>query len=127
MLPVFLHGWLREPLPPKLPLGQMLPVLFTVGCAILYCATPRYTTVGTDAARSLYTVGSAILYCATPPRYTAVGADAARSLYGRGVGRPFTVLPPYTTPRLNAARFGAMRVGVLGDPSLCYPPTPPLG
>ena len=29
---------------------------------------------------------------------------------------------PYTTPRLNAARFGAMSVSVLGDPSLCFHP-----
>ena len=29
----------------------MLPVFFTVGGAILYCATPPYTTVGADAAR----------------------------------------------------------------------------
>ena len=31
--------------------GQMLPVIYTVGCAILYCATPPYTTVRADAAR----------------------------------------------------------------------------
>ena len=74
-------------------------------CAILYCATPPYTTAGADAARFIYgyarsctvlplptillgqmltvsySVGCAILYCATPP-YTTVGADVARFLYG---------------------------------------------
>ena len=74
-----------------------------------------------------YTVGartSSVL----PPPYTTGGAYATRFLYGRRVGRPFTVLPPYTTAGLNAACFGAMSVGVLGDPSLlCYPPTLHLG
>ena len=37
----------------------------------------------------------------------------------RRVGRPFTVLSSYTTPRLNAACFGAMGVGLLGDAFLC--------
>ena len=61
------------------------------------------------------------------PPLSTVGADHARFLYGRRVGRPFTVLPPYTTPRLNAACFGAISVGVLGDLSLCYLPTLHLG
>ena len=47
-------------------------------------------------------------------------------LYG-WLREPITVLTPYTTSRLNAACFGAMSVGVLGDPSLCYPPTRHLG
>ena len=138
--------------PPTLLLGQMLPVFYTVGGAILYCATPPYTTVGADAARFLYgRLRDPLLrypplhHCwgrccpfffirlaartstVLPPPYTAVGTDAARLLYGRRVERPFTVLPPYTTSRLNAACFGAMSVGVLGDPSLCYPPTLHLG
>ena len=44
---------------------------------------PPYTTVGADSARFFYTVGGAILYCATPP-YTPVGADAARFFYTVG-------------------------------------------
>ena len=35
-------------------LERILPVFYTVGGAILYCATPPYTTVGADAARLLY-------------------------------------------------------------------------
>ena len=73
------------------------------------------------------------------PPYTTVGADAARFSYGwlrdpllcapptRRVEQPFTVLPPYTTPRLNAACFGAMSVGVLDASSLSYPPRLHLG
>ena len=34
----------------------------------------------------------------------------------------YCVMPPYTAPRLNAARFGSMGVGVLGDTFLIYPP-----
>ena len=76
---------------PILLLGRMLTVFHTLGGAILYCATPPYTTVGANAARFvlLYgwrrdsllptlllgqmlpgfcTAGGAILnYCATPP------------------------------------------------------------
>ena len=43
------------------------------------------------------------------------------------VGRPFTVLPPYITPRLHAAGLGATSVGVLGEPLSCLPPTLHLG
>ena len=54
----FLHGWLRDPLLCYPPLhycwGRCCPFFFnTVGGAILYCATPPYTTVGADAARFL--------------------------------------------------------------------------
>ena len=28
---------------------------------------------------------------------------------------------PYTAPRLSSTCFGAMNVGVLGEPLLCYP------
>ena len=47
---------------------------------------------------------------------------------GRGrLGQPCTVLPPpCTAPRLDAACFGAMGVGGMGDAFLCYPP-PRLG
>ena len=31
--------------------------------------------------------------------------------------------PSYTVHRVNAARFGAMNVGVLCDPLLCCPPS----
>ena len=61
----------------------MLPVFYTVGGAILCCATPPYTTVGADAARFLYgwlrdpllyyppyTACWATLHCATPLHYT---------------------------------------------------------
>ena len=54
----------------------MLPVSYTVGCAILYCATPPTLLLG-QMLPVFYAVGSVILYCATPP-YTTVGADAAR-------------------------------------------------
>ena len=69
-----------------------------------------------------------------PPPYTNIRADAARFvLYGwrrdpllcyppyTPVGRPSTVLPPYTAPGLNAACFGAMSIGVFGEPLLFYP------
>ena len=36
----------------------------------------------------------------------------------RRVGRHYTVLPPYTASRINAACFSAIIVGVLGDPLL---------
>ena len=38
------------------------------------------------------------------------------------VRRPFTVLPPYTVHGISAAYFGAMGVGFLCNPLLCYPP-----
>ena len=34
----------------------------------------------------------------------------------------YRATPPYTAPRLNAAYYGAMGMGVLGDAFLCYPP-----
>ena len=98
MLPVFYAVGARSSNilpPPRLLQAQMLPVFF-------------YGWLRDPLLRD------------SPP-YTTVGADAARCLYSRRVGRPSTVLPPYTTPRLNAACFGAMSVGVLGDLSLCYP------
>ena len=59
--------------------------------------------MGADAAR-FYTIGGAILYCATPP-YTTVGADAAR-FFLRLAARSPTVLPPgYTTVGADASRF----------------------
>ena len=84
----------------------MPPVFFyTVGGAILYCATPPYTSVGADAARFFYGWLRDPLLCYPP--YITVGADAARlflRLAARSstvlpppyitVGRPFTVLPP---------------------------------
>ena len=59
----------------------MLPVFYTVNCAILYCAAPPYTACW------------ATLHCANL----------------------------YLIPMLNAACFGAMSVGVPGEPSLGYP------
>ena len=117
--------------------GELLCVFYTVGWAILYCATP---SVGEDAARFL-TVGCATLYCAPAP-YTAVGADAARFIYGwlrdpslcypptllfgrmlpvfNTVGRAILYCDtlPYTTVGADAARF---LYGLLRDPRLCYP------
>ena len=126
--------------PPTLLLGQMLPVSYTVGCAILYCATPPYTTIKVDAAcflsgwlRDPLTVLPplhsywAILNCVTSLHCTLVKCCLFSCNGRRGVGRPFTVLPPYTAPKLNAACFRAMSVGVLGDSQLCYPTTLHLG
>ena len=88
--------------PPPLLLGQMLPVFYTVGVLgdPSLCYPLHYTWVK-----------CCLVWCDECWR----------------VGRPFTVLPPYTTPRLNAACFGAISVGVLGDSSLCYLPTLHLG
>ena len=38
------------------------------------------------------------------------------------LGDPSLCFHPFTTPRLNAACFGAMSVSVLGDSSLCFHP-----
>ena len=35
----------------------------------------------------------------------------------------YCAAPPHTVPRLNDACFGAICVGALGDPLLCCPPT----
>ena len=126
MLPVFcfmrLAARSSNALPPHtLLLEQMLPVLYTVGCAILYCATPHYTTVGADASR-LAARSSTVL---PPPALLLT--QMLPVFYTVGCEQPFTVLPPYTTPRVNAACFGSTSVGVLGDLSLCYPPTLYLG
>ena len=56
-------------------LGPMLPVFFMVSCAIIFRATPRYTTARADAAR-FYAASCAVLYCASTP-YITVRADAA--------------------------------------------------
>ena len=69
----------------------------------------------------------ATLYCAAPLHYTYVKCCLFWCDERLRVRRPFTVLPPYTTPTLNAACFGAMSVDVLGDPLLCYPTTLHLG
>ena len=44
-------------------------------------------------------------------------------VFSRLAVRFSTVRPLYTLPRLNAACFGALSVGVLGDHILCYLPT----
>ena len=132
MLPAFfIHLAARSSTVLPLPLGQMRPILDTVGGAILDCATPPTLVLG-QMLPVFCTVRDAILYGATP-LYTTVGADAARFLYdwlrdpllcyppNTPLERPFTVLPPYTAPKSNFACFGAMSVGVLGDPSRCYP------
>ena len=49
-----LYGCRRNPLlcyPPTLLLRQMLPVFYTVGCAILYCATPPTLLLGDPLLR----------------------------------------------------------------------------
>ena len=158
------------PPPPTLLLGQMLHVLYTVGCATLHSATPLHYCLGVCcpfltrlAGRSstvipfptlllgqmlhdFCTVCCAILGCATPP-YATVKADAVRFLRGwRRDALPCyplleqmlhvictvggTILycaTPYTTHRLNAACFGAMSVGVLGDSLLYHPLTLHVG
>ena len=47
----------------------MLPVLNTLGGAILYCATTPYTTVGADAARFFYGWLRHPLLCYPPLHY----------------------------------------------------------
>ena len=148
MLPVlFLYGWcaiLYRPTPSYTTVGAFLygwlrdPSL---------CYPSPYTTVGADSARFVYG-WCAILYCPTPSSTLLLGPIlpvflrlAARSstvlpplhcTHGkcymfwcdeRGrVRRPFTVLLYYTVHGINAASFGAMSVGVLGDPSPCFHP-----
>ena len=140
----FLYGWLRDTLL-SYPLlhycwGRCCP-LFIRWCAILYCPTPFYTTVGADAAR-LYTVGCAILHGATPycgggccPFVIRLVRDPLLSYpllhYCWGRCCPFffyTVgganlycASPYTAPRVNATCFGAMSVDVSDDALLCCP------
>ena len=75
--------------PPTLLLGQMLLVFYTVGCVILYCATPP------------------LHYC---------WGRCCPFLYGWLRDPLLCYLP--TLPRLNVTCFGAMSVGVFGDPSL---------
>ena len=58
----------------------MLPVFCTVGWAIPYCVTPRYTVVGTDAAR--FVNGWCAKLCGPTLPYTTVAADAARIMHG---------------------------------------------
>ena len=96
-------GVLGEPslcYPPTLHLNQMLIVL--VRCA---------------------SAGWATLHCAASLHCTWVKCYLFWCDVRRRVGRPFTVLPLYTAPRLNAACFGAMSGDVLDDDLLCCPPT----
>ena len=103
----------------------MLPVFYTVGCASSTTVLPLPTLLlGQMLPVFLYGWLRDPLLCYPSP-YTTVGADAARYLYGWR--RDPHCATPYTTPRLNAACFGAMSVGVLGGPSLCYSPTLHLG
>ena len=82
---------------PTLLLGQMLLVFLRWRHDPLLCYPPLHYCWGRCCP--FFTVDWATIHCATP----------------------------YTTPRLNAACFGAISVGVLGDSSLCYPPTLHLG
>ena len=72
-------------------LGQRLPVFYTVGGAILYCATSLYTTIRADAARVLYGWRRDRLLCYP----TTVREDAARFLYG-SLREPPLCYPPRT-------------------------------
>ena len=130
--------------------AQMLPALYTVGYAILYCATPRLHYCWGRCFPFLHGWRRDPLLCHPPLHYCwdrccpllfcgwrrdpLLCYPPLHYCWGRYcpffvrlAARPFTWLPLYTTPGLSAACFGAMRVGVLGDPSLCYPPTPHLG
>ena len=138
--------------PPHTTVGaDAARVFHTVGGAILYCDTPPYTTVGTDAARFfVYGWRRDPLLCYPPlhhcwcrcrpffirgaarsstvlPPPTLLSGQMPPVFFIRLAARSCTVLPPYTAPGLNAACFGAMSVGVLGEPSLGYPPTLHLG
>ena len=120
----FIYGWLRDrslcylPPPYTTDVGADAARFFVYGwCAILYRPPPPHTTVKVDAARFLYGL-CVILYCPTPS-FTTVGAVAAR-FYAVG-GANLYCASPYTARRVNATCFGAMSVGVLGDPSLSYP------
>ena len=98
-----------SPTPSTLLLGQKLPVCIRLAAR----SSNHLHYFGADAARfCIYGWLRDPLLCYPP--YTRVG-------------RPFTVLPSYTARRLNAACFGAMSVGALCDPILCYTTTPHLG
>ena len=146
----FSYGWRRDLLLCYPPLhycwGRCCPDFMRLVREPLLSYTP-YTTVGVDAA--LFFRLPARSFTALPPPNPTVDVDAARFLCGwcaklscptppihycwgkcclfwcdecQRVGRLVAVLPPYTTPRVHAACFGAMSSGVLGDLSLCYPP-----
>ena len=106
---------------PTLPLGQMLPVFYTVSGGIVYCATPPTLLLG-QMLPVFYTVGGAILHCAIPP-YTTVGADAARFFNGWRRD-PLLCYPP---PLLLEQMLAVIYIYTVGCAILyCATPSPPL-
>ena len=93
------------------PLGQMLCIFYAVGGAILYCATPRYTTVGADAACFSYGWLRNALLCYPPPTLI-LGQMLPVLFYTVGGAILYCAILPTL---------------LLGDPLLCYPRTLHLG
>ena len=131
MLPVFLYGGARSSTvlpPPTLPLRQIDAARFyTVGCAILHCATPSPTLLLGRILPVFYTVGarsSTVL----PPPTLLLGQMLLVFFYTVG-GANFYCASPYTAPinRVNATCLGAMSVDVSNGPLLCCPPTLCMG
>ena len=108
-------------------------LLYSVGGPILYCATsPLHYCWGRCcpfcirlAARSSTVLPPpTLLFGQTLPFfYVWLAARSSTVLPPcTRVGRPFTVLPPYTARRLNAACFGAMRASAVWSTLSCVSP-----
>ena len=96
----------------------MLPVFYTVGGAILYCLTVRYTTAGAVAARFYY--GWLCYPLLGNPPYTTVGTDTAR-FYAASCA--ILHCATLTTQHLGLMLNVLFRcLGFLCNTSLCYPP-----
>ena len=123
----FLYGWRRDPLLCHPPLhycwGRCCPFFLRLAARSSTVPPPLTLLLG-QMLPVFYTVGGAILYCATPP-YATVGADAARFLYGWL--RHHLRCSPAPTLLLGQKLLVFYTVGVLGDPPLFYPPTLHLG
>ena len=87
--------------------GRCCPFCIRLAARSSTVLSPPTLLLGQMLPAFLCAVGCAILYCATP---------CTR------VGRPFTVLPPYTARRLNAACIGAMRASAVSVTLCCATP-----
>ena len=117
-----LFGWLRDPLLcyPHLHYcwGRCCP--FSIRLAALSSTVIHPPTLMLWQVLPVFLYGwlRDHLLCYLPLQY-CWGRYAAR-VFIRLAARPSTWLPSYTIPRLNAACFGAMSGGVLGEPLSCY-------
>ena len=93
--------------PPYYCWGRCCPFCIRLAARSSTVLSPPTLLLGQMLPAFLCAVGCAILYCATP---------CTR------VGRPFTVLPPYTARRLNAACIGAMRASAVSVTLCCATP-----